>query len=639
MRKFYTRFFFLLASFTFFFAAQAYSANYYVDPSYTGSSNGSLVNPWQDITTVNNEQWRFNGGDTIFFKRGSHFRGSLNIWKSGTSGAAIVFMPYGTGTAPVFEYALPDATTPINRDIIVTSNNSYLVFDEFVLTDSTINASSHTATANIGRGIYLYQSSYITLKNLDISRVGIGVTIEGSNNLVTNCSIYDLREIVNTVSPTWDDFGAVGILITGSDNSILSNHISECWSPSYDYTYDGGAMEIDGASGGNQILYNTAVNNDGWIQINTTGSSATASNNLIAYNLLINNGRVFWFNFGGTLTVQNFQFYNNDIVETVLQHSNYPYMFGCDIAPSNANALVLKNNIFWINTPIDITYTVTQPFQGAQMAHQNNLYHLSGGSAGYVIDNSETVLASGTTVFTNTSNADPYLWNYHIPVGSPAYNYGQLLGLTRDYAGSAVPVDEPEAGILETLLVPVLASPDFLFYATRKNENNLLHWQFDNDVQPDIFDIEKSEAGSIFHSIATVQPWPNPANKVYEFVDPGAGKRKAYYRIKVIFNNGKTMFSKSILLDGTATAVKRLTVFPNPVLSAATLYSDGEDFYDKIVMIIAYGGKMVHQFRVKEHGNSIAVPMDNLPAGIYYAGIRNTDGAYLYSAPLIKIKY
>ena len=633
MRKLSVSSAFFVLAFSFqFLSSPVYANNYYVDPSFGGSPTGSFTNPWTSIPTVNAEQWRFAGGDTIFFKRGEHFLGKLDIWTSGTAVAPIVFMPYGSGNAPVFEYNMADGGSVINRQVIVTSNSNYLVFDGLELTDTTMSVSDHTILANVGRGIYLYQSSNIIVRNLNISRIGIGVTIEGNNNTVTGCTIGNLREIINTAAPTWDDFGAIGILIAGNNNSILSNHISECWAPSFDYTYDGGAVEFQGGSSGNVVQYNTAINNDGWLQVNSTGSTATGSDNLIAYNLLINNGRVMWFNFGGTLTVQNYQFFNNDIIETVLQHSNYPYMFGCDIAPTNAVALVLKNNIFWINTSIDLTYTVTQPWEGPQMVHQNNIYHLSGGSLGYTIDASDSMLAPATTVFTNTSNADPALWDYHVPTSSPAYEFGQILGLTRDFAGNPVPVSNPEAGIYENIML-TLSSSVFSLQGTKVKEYNSLRWQFINERTPGSFVIEKSNDGIRFSSIGTIRP--SLATGSGNFTDSTCGTRGAYYRIRAVMTSGEIFQSKVIYLDGRNAMGKLLNLYPNPVATSTKLFT-GDDLYRKNVTVVDGVGRVVSQFRITEHTTIVEIQMGHLPAGLYYIGISDDNGKFAHTTAIKK---
>ena len=604
--------------------SQLRATNYYVDPASSGSANGTLANPWKDIATVNAWMWSFSGGDTIFFRRGQHYTGMLNIYQAGTAVAPIVFMPYGTGASPVLEYALPDGLTPINRNIIAISN-SYVVVDGFMLTDSTMSATDHTPTANIGRGIFIYNSNYVTLKNLDISRVGIAITVQGNNNLVENCNLHNLREIVNTAAPSNDDFGALGILINGSGNNILSNTISECWAPSNDYTYDGGAMELMGESSNNRIMYNTTVNNDGFMQINSDGSTATASDNLVAYNLLLNNGRVFWFNFNGTLTVQNFRFYNNDIVETAMQHSNYPYMIGCDIAPANANALVVTNNIFWVHTPIDLTHTATQPFNGAQMAHGKNLYHLNGGSLGYAISASDTLLAVNDTVFANTSNADPLLWDYHILAGSPALEYGQILGLTRDYAGTSVIIGSaPEAGMLETTMM-LLSAPAFTLYGYRKGDDNMLQWQ-QEVTDAYLYTIEKSWDGKSFYPISTCAPLNGRPGYVYRFTDPGAAANRYYYRIRITLANQVTYTSKTILFNEQLTT-RTPVLFPNPAASFVMVSLPGRDLINSTLSVHAADGRVMQQETVATHGAEVRVTLGNYPKGTYYLAVRLADGS------------
>jgi hypothetical protein len=610
----------------------AVATNYYVDPSYSGGGpNGSFAKPWKNLSSVNSNMWAFVGGDTVFFKRGQHFSGTLDIYSSGTSTNPLVFMPYGTGAAPVIEYALPDATTPINRNIIAISNNRYVVVDGFTLTDATISDAGHSSTANIGRAAYIYLGKHITLKNLYVERVGIGITVQGDSNLVQQCTITNLREIVNTASPSNDDYGAVGILISGSYNNILNNIITECWAPSYDYSYDGGAMELTGGASENQIFYNTAINNDGWTQIDTEWSTQTESNNVMGYNLLINNGRIFWFNFGGTLTVQGFKFYNNDIVETVMQHSNYPYMLGCDAAPFNANALLLKNNIFWINTAIDISYTVTKPFAGAQMVHQNNLYHLTGGSLGYTIDASETALASGTSVFTNTSSADPSIWDYHIPAGSSALDYGQYLSLTKDFDGITVfSGAAPEAGILETVFGPVLVNENFVFSVRKKLHNNALQWSISNDLSPEKFVVEKSFNGVDFRAIADM-----PAaitGGTYGYVD-GSAETKNYYRIAALLSNHQIVRSRVISTDAFD---YHFSLFPNPACKDFTLRSSGDDLYNGIISISTVNGARVKQILMKEHRNSVTISLAELKDGLYYASYENPASGLKYSRMLIK---
>lgn len=439
----------------------AHATNYYVDPSSGGSNQGTYENPWHDISDIPWTINYFQPGDVVYFRRGQQYNGILSINSSGSQGAPITFMPYGEGAAPVFKYNPGNFIEPMvyNRVMIRLNQCNYIVIDGFELTDYNIRDYDRGGTANVGYGVYIYKGpgdggSHNVIKNCTISRVGVGINIDGgSDNTVTNCSIRNLRMIINTSYQMWDDFGAVGIVIGGSNNTITHNQIQECWSNSYDYTLDGGAIEMHGSVSNNKILYNTASDNIGFMEFGSTWGGQ-ALNNLVGYNLLVNNGHVFWINSTSVfaLDVRNLQFFNNDVVET--KAPRLPYvtnLIGIMSTPWVSNVLTMKNNIFWINTSSNITDPVIQPFNGPQLIHQSNIFHLNGGSLGYNIDYSEQNLPKDVEVFANSYSYDPLTWNYDLRPTAAAVNWGQWTGIEKDFWGKAVPYSGvPDAGISES---------------------------------------------------------------------------------------------------------------------------------------------------------------------------------------------
>ena len=339
----------------------------------------------------------------------------------------------------------------------------------------------HTINANVGYGVYMYNSSHSVIKNLTISRLGAGAAIDGGNyNTITNCNISNLRMIINTPNVAWDDFGANGIIVKGSDNTITHNHIQECWAPSYDYQIDGGAIEMYGAVSNNKILYNTASENLGFMEFGS-GSGGQALNNVIGYNLLINNGHIFWINTEGVygLDVRNLQFYNNNIVETHAPRlADIHNLIGISTTPGVSNVLTMKNNIFWIKTSLNLTDPVAKPFNGQQLIHQSNLYHLNGGSVGYTMDNSERNLNSGDQLFTDmTSSSNPTSWDYNLQQFSAAVNIGQTTGIDKDFYGKSVPfAGAPDAGIAENMILTILPLKFISFNGWENTNGNNLEW-------------------------------------------------------------------------------------------------------------------------------------------------------------------
>lgn len=287
-----------------------------------------------------------------------------------------------------------------------------------------------------------------------MARIGSAVNIDGgSYNTVSNCNISNLRMIINTSWQMWDDFGAVGIVVGGSNNTICNNKIQGCWANSFDYNLDGGAIEMYGEVSDNKIMYNTASDNIGFMEFGS-GWGGHALNNLVGYNLLVNNGHVFWINSTSmyALDVRNLQFFNNNVVETKTPRlPDVRNLIGIMSTPYVANVLTMKNNIFWINTSSNITDPNFKPFNGPQLVHQNNVIHLNGGALGYDLDYSEQYLPKDIEVFANSYADDPLSWNYDLRPTSAAVNWGQWTGIVKDFWGKDVPYSgAPDAGISES---------------------------------------------------------------------------------------------------------------------------------------------------------------------------------------------
>jgi parallel beta-helix repeat protein len=178
-----------------------YATNYYVDPSSTSvTTNGSLNYPWKTISQVNSGTTLLNPGDTVFFKRGQVYSGRLTINRSGSSTAPIVYTNYGTGELPEFNNAV--------SDIINIYSKQYIVIDGFKIIDRSISETDHTVQAKISYAINVENSPYCTIKNCDISRVGVGISVTaGSNNTnIIGNYMHNMRMVRNTpVSVNPDD--------------------------------------------------------------------------------------------------------------------------------------------------------------------------------------------------------------------------------------------------------------------------------------------------------------------------------------------------------------------------------------------------------------------------------------------------
>lgn len=87
------------------FSLQAFTKSYYFsstgDDSRTSTEAQSQLTPWKSIQKLNSIFSILKPGDSILFKRGDVFYGSIDIGLSGTSTAPVVFSGYGIGEKPV----------------------------------------------------------------------------------------------------------------------------------------------------------------------------------------------------------------------------------------------------------------------------------------------------------------------------------------------------------------------------------------------------------------------------------------------------------------------------------------------------------------------------------------------------------
>jgi hypothetical protein len=421
--------------------SDASATNYYVDPSSTSATtNGTLANPWKTISQMNAGTALLNPGDTVFFKKGQQYSGRFSIQRSGAAGKPIVYTSYGTGE-------LPEMNNSIS-DIISISNKQYIVIDGLKITDRSISTTDHAVQAKVSYAINIANSPYCTISNCDISLVGVGISVTTGSNYttITGNYMHNLRIVRNTptsINPD-DDYGANPMVVGSSNNIISKNRFEECWASSYDYGFDGGAVEFFGAAmNNNQVIYNTAINCNGFLEIGSS-TGGVSENNLIAYNKVINCGIIGVYQNGSTFTVsvKNLQYYNNVIIETVKQYTKPGSLFWM-AGTGNAGLVVLKNNIFWLSSGVNLA---SSKFNSGQMIHTNNIYRMSSGTLGITLNSSE--LLDGTLSLFSSVSGDPGSWNLDPLSSSRAINFGVPVGLNLDFKGQPIN-GNPDAGIIE----------------------------------------------------------------------------------------------------------------------------------------------------------------------------------------------
>ncbi len=381
-------------------SVSAAGTNYYVD-SVNGSDVNSGTAPssaWKTIAKAQSHP--FQPGDTVNFKRGSSWTGGLGITSSGVENNPITFRDYGTGARPT----ISNPGTGL-RGIRIYS--SWVVLQGFLVKDSG------DAGIEIETG-----ANHNTIQDIEVTNTGLGVSIGGQFNLVTNNYAHDLHMVVNTPGGD-DDYGAAGFLILNSDNEVSYNRCINCRAPSYDYGNDGGVVEIYTNGDNAYVHHNYGRGSEGFIEV----GGSVARNVRVSYNVSDNNYSDFaCLHVGGTFssTIGNFRIENNTIVNTT---ANGWAVLNCPSTTVDATQLIFRNNIVYANMTV---------FNQSTFTHVNNVYYmLAGNSVGFPLGNGERVV--------DPSFVDVNAGNFRLKSSSPAVNAGANLGYSIDFQGQPVP--------------------------------------------------------------------------------------------------------------------------------------------------------------------------------------------------------
>ena len=425
----------------------SFANTYYVSQNGNNDSSGLSINKaWQTLSKV---QSTVASGDSVLFAKGSKFADSLIV----SNKSNIYFGVYGTGADPLFW-----GRGSRIEQMFTLNNCSNITFYGFNISDTTISKTDRTIEAKI-QTVFQFQNSSTNnvIRKCTMDRIGYGAYYRpfSNSNTLDSCDIGNLRMIRNTPQPVNpdDDFGGVPVQLSSRNNIVSNNYFHDCYAVSFDYDYDGGGVEFfeEGDSvNGNRIMYNTFYDCNGTFEFgSSSGQLRPHSNNLIAYNKVINSSSLVYINnnpnAGYETRVKNLQIYNNVIVQTVASRTGGLTMISMYTSDATAGIIDMKNTIFQTTNGANVCRS--GQWTGGQLVHTNNIYKLSnGGVTNFTLDATE--IATAGVIWLNTTNANPLFWDYNLTSTSQAINAGVNVGLTRDFIGNSVG-NIPDIGVLE----------------------------------------------------------------------------------------------------------------------------------------------------------------------------------------------
>ncbi|MDB5277772.1 MAG: parallel beta-helix repeat containing protein [Ferruginibacter sp.] len=157
-------------------ASTVQAKNYYISAKGLDTNTGlSPTSAWQTIAKLNASFGIIAAGDSILFKSGETFYGSIVVGKSGTSGSPIVIGSYGSGSQPVITGFTPlTSWTTIGAGVFQVSAPSVKNAVNMVTINDIPQEVGRYPNSDSANGGYLVTSAFSG--NTSLSAAGLGTT-------------------------------------------------------------------------------------------------------------------------------------------------------------------------------------------------------------------------------------------------------------------------------------------------------------------------------------------------------------------------------------------------------------------------------------------------------------------------------
>jgi uncharacterized repeat protein (TIGR01451 family) len=170
------------------------------------------------------------------------------------------------------------------------------------------------------------------------------------------------------------------------------------------------------------------------------------------------------------------------------------------------------------------------------------------------------------------------------------------------------------------------------FNGVYHNEQATLHWSTQNEYNFQKFEIERGFNGRDFTFIGAKNAIGNINTPTadYEWIDNLANisAKTIFYRLKMIDIDGKTTYSKAVLIRKNSQSSDQITLLPNPVANHAQMLITSATSSDIEIRVINASGKRVlfQRSKIYAGNNSIALnDVSKLINGLYLLQVVQGD--------------
>ncbi|MEO5683829.1 MAG: T9SS type A sorting domain-containing protein [Chitinophagaceae bacterium] len=179
---------------------------------------------------------------------------------------------------------------------------------------------------------------------------------------------------------------------------------------------------------------------------------------------------------------------------------------------------------------------------------------------------------------------------------------------------------------------------EFVYFKGQKsNSGNLLQWRTATEQNNDYFSIERSEDGTHFVGIGRVAGSGNSSMPHdYTYSDSKTSAGNYYYRLKQVDKDGKSDFSKTILLSENAKG-GLVQLYPNPVQASLAIAINNDSRGNGRIAVYDVTGRNVKEETVIKNDKTLntILNMSNLIPGLYMVEIK-IGNTYKLSKSILK---
>ncbi|MEJ8757035.1 LamG-like jellyroll fold domain-containing protein [Pontibacter sp. H259] len=166
------------------------------------------------------------------------------------------------------------------------------------------------------------------------------------------------------------------------------------------------------------------------------------------------------------------------------------------------------------------------------------------------------------------------------------------------------------------------------FEGKYENSTVKLHWETQTETELDKFIVERSEDGTTFTEIGTVEAsGTSSALLAYDFTDASPVKGISYYRLKIVKESGTFTYSNIVIIEFGGSLLSLFFVYPNPTVGGdVRVEVTNLKPEEKLTLMLSnLAGKRILQqdMQVESTGKldvTLQVP-ETLSAGIYLVTI------------------